>query len=83
MLAMVNEAMAVLRKGVVADSDLIDAGVIFGSGFAPFRGGPLRYARERGVEDVLARLEALASNHGDRFPMPDPGWARFGGSGAP
>ncbi len=61
MLAMVNEAMAVLREGVVADADLIDAGVIFGSGFAPFRGGPLRYARERGVQDVVARLEALSS----------------------
>ena len=60
MLALVNEAMAVLREGVVADADLIDAGVIFGSGFAPFRGGPLRYARERGVADVVARLEALA-----------------------
>ncbi len=82
MLAMVNEAMAVLREGVVADEDLIDAGVIFGSGFAPFRGGPLRYARERGVGEVVASLEALASKHGDRF-RPDPGWANFGGRGAP
>ncbi|MGB7738679.1 MAG: 3-hydroxyacyl-CoA dehydrogenase NAD-binding domain-containing protein [Steroidobacteraceae bacterium] len=82
MLAMVNEAMAVLREGVVADGDLIDAGVIFGSGFAPFRGGPLRYARERGVGDVVARLEALAAKHGARF-RPDPGWADFGGPGAP
>ena len=82
MLAMVNEAMAVLREGVVADSDLIDAGMIFGSGFAPFRGGPLRYARERGVADVVARLDALASKYGDRF-RPDPGWANCGGSGAP
>ena len=82
MLTMVNEAMAVLREGVVADEDLIDAGVIFGSGFAPFRGGPLRYARERGVGEVVARLEALASKHGDRF-RPDPGWANFGGPGAP
>jgi 3-hydroxyacyl-CoA dehydrogenase/enoyl-CoA hydratase/3-hydroxybutyryl-CoA epimerase len=82
MLAMVNEAMAVLREGVVADEDLIDAGVIFGSGFAPFRGGPLRYARERGVREVVARLEALASKHGDRF-RPDPGWASFGGPGSP
>jgi 3-hydroxyacyl-CoA dehydrogenase/enoyl-CoA hydratase/3-hydroxybutyryl-CoA epimerase len=82
MLAMVNEAMAVLREGVVADADLIDAGVIFGSGFAPFRGGPLRYARERGVQDVVARLEALAARHGERF-RPDPGWSSLGGSGAP
>ena len=82
MLAMVNEAMAVLREGVVADADLIDAGVIFGSGFAPFRGGPLRYARERGVQDVVARLEALAARHGERF-RPDRGWSSFGGPGAP
>lgn len=76
MLALVNEAMAVLREGVVADADLIDAGVIFGSGFAPFRGGPLRYARERGVPQLVARLEALAMQHGARF-RPDPGWSRF------
>jgi 3-hydroxyacyl-CoA dehydrogenase/enoyl-CoA hydratase/3-hydroxybutyryl-CoA epimerase len=81
MLAMVNEAMAVLREGVVADADLIDAGVIFGSGFAPFRGGPLCYARERGVAAVVASLEALAARHGERF-RPDPGWQQFGGSAA-
>jgi 3-hydroxyacyl-CoA dehydrogenase/enoyl-CoA hydratase/3-hydroxybutyryl-CoA epimerase len=81
MLALVNEAMAVLREGVVADADLIDAGVIFGSGFAPFRGGPLRYAQERGVTEVVARLEALAARHGDRF-RPDAGWAGFGRPGA-
>jgi 3-hydroxyacyl-CoA dehydrogenase/enoyl-CoA hydratase/3-hydroxybutyryl-CoA epimerase len=67
MLALVNEAMAVLREGVVADADLIDAGVIFGSGFAPFRGGPLRYAEERGVAAVVARLEALAAQHGEQI----------------
>ncbi len=76
MLALVNEAMAVLREGIVADADLIDAGVIFGSGFAPFRGGPLRYAQERDVAAVVARLEALAAQHGKRF-RPDPGWANF------
>jgi 3-hydroxyacyl-CoA dehydrogenase/enoyl-CoA hydratase/3-hydroxybutyryl-CoA epimerase len=81
MLAMVNEAMAVLREGVVADADLIDAGVIFGSGFAPFRGGPLRYAQERGVQDVVTRLEALAARYGERF-RPDPGWSNFGAPGA-
>jgi 3-hydroxyacyl-CoA dehydrogenase/enoyl-CoA hydratase/3-hydroxybutyryl-CoA epimerase len=77
MLALVNEAMAVLREGVVADADLIDAGVIFGSGFAPFRGGPLEYARSRGIAEVVARLEALAQKHGERF-RPDPGWRTFG-----
>jgi 3-hydroxyacyl-CoA dehydrogenase/enoyl-CoA hydratase/3-hydroxybutyryl-CoA epimerase len=76
LLALVNESMAVLREGVVADADLIDAGVIFGSGFAPFRGGPLRYAQERGVAQVVARLEALAARHGARF-TPDAGWVGF------
>jgi 3-hydroxyacyl-CoA dehydrogenase/enoyl-CoA hydratase/3-hydroxybutyryl-CoA epimerase len=76
LLALVNESMAVLREGVVADADLIDAGVIFGSGFAPFRGGPLRYAQERGVSQVMARLQALAARHGARF-APDPGWVGF------
>ena len=46
----VNEAKAVLSEGIVADADLIDAGLIFGTGFAPFRGGPLNYTKEnRGV----------------------------------
>jgi 3-hydroxyacyl-CoA dehydrogenase / enoyl-CoA hydratase / 3-hydroxybutyryl-CoA epimerase len=43
----VNEAQAVLAEGIVADADLIDAGLIFGTGFAPFRGGPLNYAGEK------------------------------------
>jgi 3-hydroxyacyl-CoA dehydrogenase/enoyl-CoA hydratase/3-hydroxybutyryl-CoA epimerase len=43
----VQEAQAVLAEGIVADADLIDAGLIFGTGFAPFRGGPLNYAGEK------------------------------------
>ena len=43
----VHEAQAVLAEGIVADADLIDAGLIFGTGFAPFRGGPLNYSREK------------------------------------
>ena len=43
-----NEAQAVLGEGIVADADLIDAGLIFGTGFAPFRGGPLHYLGTRG-----------------------------------
>ena len=53
-----NEAVACLREGVVEDADLLDAGMIFGTGFAPFRGGPLHYARARGVPAIVARLEA-------------------------
>jgi 3-hydroxyacyl-CoA dehydrogenase / enoyl-CoA hydratase / 3-hydroxybutyryl-CoA epimerase len=73
MLPLINEAVAVLREHIVADADLIDAGVIFGAGFAPFRGGPIQYARTRGVDAILARLEELRSVHGERF-APDAGW---------
>lgn len=76
MLPMVNEAVAILREGVVADADLVDAGVVFGTGFAPFRGGPLRHARERGAAVVLESLRALETQHGPRF-RPDPGWDAF------
>jgi 3-hydroxyacyl-CoA dehydrogenase/enoyl-CoA hydratase/3-hydroxybutyryl-CoA epimerase len=38
-----TEAEAVLHESIVADADLVDAGLIFGTGFAPFRGGPLHY----------------------------------------
>ncbi|HEY0501924.1 MAG TPA: 3-hydroxyacyl-CoA dehydrogenase NAD-binding domain-containing protein, partial [Lysobacter sp.] len=47
-LPLLNEAVAVLHDGVVADADLLDAGVIFGTGFAPFRGGPIAYIRAVG-----------------------------------
>lgn len=73
-LAMVNEAVACLHEGVVGDADLLDAGVIFGTGFAPFRGGPLNYARERGQEEVLAALRTLAKTYGSRFE-PHKGWS--------
>jgi 3-hydroxyacyl-CoA dehydrogenase/enoyl-CoA hydratase/3-hydroxybutyryl-CoA epimerase len=73
-LALANECAAVLREGIVADADLIDAGVIFGSGFAPFRGGPLTYARKRGVDVVVARLQELSKAYGPRF-TPDIGWS--------
>lgn len=75
-LPMLNEAVAVLREGVVEDADLLDAGVIFGTGFAPFRGGPLHHARALGIEHVVARLEVLTQRYGKRF-QPDPGWLQL------
>jgi len=73
-LPMVNEAVACLSEGVVANADLLDAGVIFGTGFAPFRGGPLNYAKERGVDQVVAALQSLADRYGERF-VPHSGWS--------
>lgn len=72
-LPMVNEAVACLADGVVDDADLLDAGVIFGTGFAPFRGGPIAYVRSEGAEKLRNRLEQLARQHGERF-APKPGW---------
>jgi len=73
MLALLNEAAACLHDKVVADADLVDAGVIFGTGFAPFRGGPLHYACEKGVEPIVAALGELETRYGQRF-RPSPGW---------
>src|SRR4249919_2467041 len=73
LLPLLNEAVAALHDGVVADADLLDAGVIFGTGFAPFRGGPIQYIRDAGADALKAKLDALAERHGDRF-TPRPGW---------
>jgi 3-hydroxyacyl-CoA dehydrogenase/enoyl-CoA hydratase/3-hydroxybutyryl-CoA epimerase len=75
-LPMVNEAVACLADGIVTDADLLDAGVIFGTGFAPFRGGPLQYARSRGVDETVESLRRLAAAHGKRFE-PHPGWSEL------
>lgn len=77
MLPMINEAVACLHEGVVSDADLLDAGVIFGTGFAPFRGGPLHYARNRGTAEVQATLSELAAKYGERF-RPHEGWSELG-----
>lgn len=72
-LRFVNEAMACLREGVVDDEELLDAGIIFGTGFAPFRGGPMNYVETRGRDHLKQVLDALQQNHGERF-SPDAGW---------
>jgi 3-hydroxyacyl-CoA dehydrogenase / enoyl-CoA hydratase / 3-hydroxybutyryl-CoA epimerase len=72
-LPLLNEAVACLREGTVADADLLDAGAVFATGFAPFRGGPLQYAKDRGIDNVVRRLHELAGLYGERF-RPDSGW---------
>jgi 3-hydroxyacyl-CoA dehydrogenase/enoyl-CoA hydratase/3-hydroxybutyryl-CoA epimerase len=76
-LPMLNEAVAALREGVVEDADLLDAGAIFATGFAPFRGGPLQYAKSRGSSQIVDVLTGLAGRYGERF-RPDAGWSRLG-----
>ena len=75
-LAFINEAVACLADKVVEDEELIDAGVIFGTGFAPFRGGPMHYVRSMGIDAMLASLESLAERYGERF-KPSAGWAEL------
>jgi len=76
MLAFVNEAAQCLADAVVDDPELVDGGVIFGTGFAPFRGGPLNYARQRGIDDVVASLTDLSQRFGDRF-KPSQAWTNL------
>ena len=73
-LPMLDGCVECLRKGVARNADEVDGAMIFATGFAPFRGGPMHYARTRGTEDVRNRLMELAERHGNRFE-PDPGWA--------
>lgn len=72
-LPMLNACMACLREGVIEDETTLDGAMIFGTGFAPFRGGPMHHARKRGFESIRESLQALAQTHGNRF-QPDDGW---------
>jgi 3-hydroxyacyl-CoA dehydrogenase/enoyl-CoA hydratase/3-hydroxybutyryl-CoA epimerase len=75
-LPMSNVCVACLREGIVDNADVVDGAMIFGTGYAPFRGGPLNYARTRGVENVVSTLDALTDKFGGRF-TPDAGWENF------
>ncbi len=75
-LPMSNVCVAALREGIVDNADLVDGAMIFGTGYAPFRGGPLNYARTRGPDNVVSALRALAEKFGGRF-APDAGWESF------
>jgi 3-hydroxyacyl-CoA dehydrogenase / enoyl-CoA hydratase / 3-hydroxybutyryl-CoA epimerase len=75
-LPMSNVCIAALREGIVDDADMVDGAMIFGTGYAPFRGGPLNYARTRGSENVVSALRALTQKFGGRF-TPDAGWESF------
>jgi 3-hydroxyacyl-CoA dehydrogenase/enoyl-CoA hydratase/3-hydroxybutyryl-CoA epimerase len=65
-LCMLNEAFACLREGVVADADLLDAGMIFGTGFAPFRGGPIHYAKSQGIGELFQQFVRQQQTRGEK-----------------
>lgn len=71
---LLNEAAACLQEGIVSDKDLLDAGIIFGTGFAPFRGGPMNYSLQQGVDSLVAEMADYESKYGERF-RPAEGWS--------
>jgi len=76
-LPMLNACVEVLRCEVAKDDDQVDGAMIFATGWAPFRGGPMHYARSRGVDDIVSRLKELEQAYGPRF-TPDEGWQSLG-----
>lgn len=72
-LPLFNMAVQSWRKRIVSDAELVDAGLVFGAGFAPFRGGPMRYIQQCGPLRLKRRLDELAGPYGEMY-RPDPGW---------
>ena len=72
-LPMLDVCVGALREGVVDDTEVADGAMIFGTGFAPFRGGPLHYAKARGIDEIVSTLRNFSQKYGKRF-APDPGW---------
>jgi 3-hydroxyacyl-CoA dehydrogenase/enoyl-CoA hydratase/3-hydroxybutyryl-CoA epimerase len=66
-LLMVNEAALGLSEGLTASAEAIDLAMVLGTGWAPHRGGPLHYADDRGLREVVQALSGLAGRHGQRF----------------
>jgi len=66
-LRLINEAMQCLHEEVIEDPDLIDAGIVFGTGFAPFHGGPMQYAATLGTPEIRNLLKKYETRYGARF----------------
>lgn len=66
-MIMLNEAARCLEEGVVQTPEDVDFGMIAGTGFAPFRGGPLRHADSIGSRSLNGSLENLSSKLDERF----------------
>jgi 3-hydroxyacyl-CoA dehydrogenase/enoyl-CoA hydratase/3-hydroxybutyryl-CoA epimerase len=67
---MIKEAALCLGEGIIDRPDLLDAALIFGIGFPPFRGGLLRYAESLGAKYIVERLDAYTAQYGERFKPP-------------
>jgi len=69
LLLMVNEAGRCLAEQVVKSPKDIDAGLVFGAGFPPFRGGLCRWADQQGHPVLVEELRKLEERHGERFAI--------------
>lgn len=66
-LALINESARCVEEGIVTQAGHVDLALIFGAGFPPFRGGPLRYADAFGLTRIAERLRSLEAERGARF----------------
>ena len=64
---MINEAARCLDEGIARSARDVDLGMIFGTGFAPFRGGLLRFADAEGLDKIVDILNEYAQTYGSRF----------------
>ncbi|MFQ5708300.1 MAG: 3-hydroxyacyl-CoA dehydrogenase NAD-binding domain-containing protein [bacterium] len=67
---MIKEATLCLEEGIIRHPRDVDAGMIFGTGFPPFRGGLLKYADSLGLKAVVDKMKALQEKYGERFEPP-------------
>ncbi len=70
-LRMVDEAARCLDERVVRSPGQLDLAMIYGTGFPPFRGGLARWADQRGLDEIVARLEGFATSVGARYAPSD------------
>ena len=69
-LLMIKEAALCFEEKIIDRPDLLDAALIFGIGFPPFRGGLLRYADTIGAKAIVEKLEEFMKKNGERFAPP-------------
>ena len=75
-LPMLNAVADCMAEDLIEDTEAADAGMIFGTGFAPFTGGPINYARKRGIDEITEKLKALEEKYGKRFAV-SKGWKKL------
>ncbi len=66
-MVFVNETIRCLEEGILFHAYDGDIGAVFGLGFPPFLGGPLKYVDHLGAENVLNKLKSLEEKYGARF----------------